>query len=126
VAPRRARATATAPAARDGAPDGPGAGGGGGYVLKALEGPDQPARSFPVSGEITVGRSSGADIPLAGDTFVSSRHARIWAEAGALWLEDLGSTNGTVVNGQTVSARTRLAPGDRVQIGRTIIEVAAA
>ena len=98
----------------------------GGFLLRAVDGPDHPSRPFPVSKELTVGRAGGADISLAGDSFVSSRHARIWAESGALWLEDLGSTNGTTVNGREVSTRTQIMPGDRVQIGRTILEVAVA
>ena len=100
--------------------------GGSGFVLRAVDGPDYPARPFPVTGELTIGRAGGADIALAGDSFVSSRHARFWTEAGGLWVEDLGSTNGTTVNGRTVSARTALAPGDRVQVGRTILEVGVA
>ena len=121
--------TSTAGIAEGAAPPrtGPGATGtGAGFVLRAVEGPDHPARAFPVSGELTVGRSGGADIALAGDSFASSRHARIWAESGSLWIEDLGSTNGTTVNGRAVSARTQIGPGDRVQIGRTILEVGVA
>ena len=97
-----------------------------GFVLRAVEGPEHPARPFPVTGELTVGRAGSANIALPGDSFASSRHARIWTEAGSLWLEDLGSTNGTTLNGRTVAARTQLNPGDRVQIGRTVLEVGVA
>jgi len=96
------------------------------YRVRAVDGPDHPEASFAVHGEITIGRAAGADIALPGDSFISSRHARLWVDAGQLWVEDLGSTNGTQVNGQAISSATALRPGDRVQVGRTVLEVAAA
>lgn len=94
-------------------------------AVRVVEGPDHAGASFSVDREITVGRAAGADIALPGDSFTSSRHARLWVDAGRLWVEDLGSTNGTQVNGQAISAATGLRPGDRVQVGRTVLEVAA-
>ena len=96
------------------------------YRVRAVEGPDHPEASFAVEGEITIGRATGADIALPGDSFISSRHARLWVDAGRLWVEDLGSTNGTQVNGRLISSATGLKPGDRVQVGRTVLEVSAA
>jgi pSer/pThr/pTyr-binding forkhead associated (FHA) protein len=51
-------------------------------------------------------------------------HARVFDRDGDLYLEDLGSTNGTFVNGDAVQEATRLQRGDRVQIGHTELEVA--
>lgn len=67
------------------------------------------------------GRSSDADLVLADDT-VSRKHARIYSARGALWLRDLGSRNGTSVNGRGVSHH-RLRPGDRVAIGASLLRV---
>ncbi|HUZ44442.1 MAG TPA: FHA domain-containing protein [Acidimicrobiales bacterium] len=95
------------------------------YGVRVVEGPDHPGASFPVEREITIGRAAGADIALPNDSFTSSRHARLWVDAGRLWVEDLGSTNGTQVNGQPISSATGLKPGDRVKVGRTALEVSA-
>jgi two-component system cell cycle response regulator len=54
---------------------------------------------------------------------VSQNHARIVRRDGRLWLEDLGSTNGTYLNTKAVSAPSVLHRGDRIQVGRTVLEV---
>ncbi len=78
---------------------------------------------LPDSGEIVIGRSSELDMVLVED-MVSRRHAKISVEGGDIYLEDLGSTNGSFVNGEKVS-RTKLAEGDRILIGTSIIKVVA-
>ena len=66
----------------------------------------------------TVGSSPDADITVA-DEYVSPRHARLYQhETGQAWVEDLGSTNGTWVNGQRCYGATRIYPGDTLRIGR--------
>ena len=55
---------------------------------------------------------------------VSRRHAKISVEGGEIFLEDLGSTNGSFVNGEKIT-RTKLAEGDRILIGTSIIKVVA-
>ena len=72
--------------------------------------------------ETVLGRANSADVPLGADSFVSSRHARVFMREGTVWIEDLGSTNGTVVNGTRISGAVELHPGDRVQVGRTTLE----
>jgi pSer/pThr/pTyr-binding forkhead associated (FHA) protein len=62
-------------------------------------------------------------VPLAFDTFVSQVHARAFERDGALWVEDLGSRNGTYVNGTPVHEPTRIEKGARVQVGETVLEV---
>jgi len=74
--------------------------------------------------EIVVGRSSDLDMILVED-MVSRRHARFGYEAGALFIEDLGSTNGTFVNGEKIR-RAWLQEGDRVLIGTSILKVVVA
>ena len=68
---------------------------------------------------LTVGRGSQNDIPLDDDDFASARHARIEPRRDGVWVHDLGSTNGTYVNGSRLSKPHRLAPGDVVRVGST-------
>lgn len=96
-----------------------------GAVLRALEPPERAGETLTVAdGELTVGRAAGCALALADDTYVSQVHARLYRQQGATMVEDLGSTNGTWVNGERITAPTRLRRGDRVQIGRTVLEVA--
>jgi pSer/pThr/pTyr-binding forkhead associated (FHA) protein len=84
----------------------------------------KPGEAFPLGPEgnsWVAGRSSDADLVLADDT-VSRKHARIYSARGALWLRDLGSRNGTLVNGRSV-AHHRLRPGDRITIGASLLRV---
>ncbi|HKQ67905.1 MAG TPA: DUF4388 domain-containing protein [Polyangiaceae bacterium] len=73
--------------------------------------------------EIVVGRSSDLDMVLV-EEMVSRKHARIAYENDAIIIEDLGSTNGTFVNGEKIK-RTQLKEGDRVLIGTSILKVIA-
>ncbi|HEY2327642.1 MAG TPA: FHA domain-containing protein [Gaiellaceae bacterium] len=68
---------------------------------------------------LSVGRGGGNDVPLPDDEFASTRHARIEARHDGVWVDDIGSTNGTFVNGIRVTRPRRLAPGDVVRIGET-------
>lgn len=72
-------------------------------------------------GEIVIGRSSDSDV-LVADTFISSRHARIYLMKEQYWLEDLSSTNGTFLNGVQIDKPTVLAEGDRIQVGDVIFQ----
>jgi pSer/pThr/pTyr-binding forkhead associated (FHA) protein len=67
---------------------------------------------------VTVGRGSANDIALE-DDFASVFHARVEARQDGVWIEDVGSTNGTAVNGSRISAPTKLRPGDLIRIGET-------
>src|SRR5512138_2483867 len=73
--------------------------------------------------EIVVGRSSDLDMVLV-EEMVSRRHARIAMKGGAITIQDLGSTNGTFVNGEKIR-QTQLREGDRVLIGTSILKVVA-
>jgi hypothetical protein len=77
----------------------------------------------PVEDELILGRERGtADIVIE-DPGVSRRHARVLPDNGALIVEDLGSSNGTYVNGERISGPVKLAAGDEVQLGDTVIGV---
>ena len=80
----------------------------------------EPGASFDLGPvPLTVGRASGNSITLPSDGFVSSRHARFETLRGAVWLVDLDSKNGTLVNGERIEGRRRLRDGDVVRIGET-------
>jgi pSer/pThr/pTyr-binding forkhead associated (FHA) protein len=49
-------------------------------------------------------------------------HTRVWVDAGDVWVEDLGSTNGTTVNSNRLVSAMRLSDGDRIVIGETVFE----
>ncbi len=68
---------------------------------------------------VTIGRTAENDIELEGDEFASSRHARFEPRADGLWVEDLGSTNGTYVNEIRLHGPRRLDAGDVVRVGET-------
>lgn len=66
-----------------------------------------------------VGRAAGNDVALEDDEYASTRHARIEPRHDGVWVDDIGSTNGTFVNGIRVTRPRRLAPGDVIRIGET-------
>jgi hypothetical protein len=89
--------------------------------LVVLESPAlDGGETYPLdSRPLTVGRGTNNDLPLAGDEYASGRHARFESRRDGVWLEDIGSTNGTFVNGIRLTRERRLAPGDVVRIGET-------
>lgn len=91
--------------------------------LEFLEPAARRAEVIAVSGELTMGRAGGCDLVLADDAFVSQVHARVFRSDDKCYAEDLGSTNGTFVNGAAVTAPVRLKRGDRLQVGETVLEV---
>ncbi len=78
--------------------------------------------AFSVGGEITIGRAAGCTVSVPDDTFVSQLHARLWNENGDVKVEDLGSTNGSYLNGTRVARPMTIHKGDRLQIGNTVWE----
>ena len=92
------------------------------WRLVVVEPKAEQGQVFAIDGEATMGRGGGCSIPLTFDTFVSQVHARAFDRDGNLWVEDLGSTNGTFVNGDKLTQATMLKKGDRVKIGETVLE----
>ncbi len=124
--PRAAAADPTALAARPAPPAKPGKGNRAKRGVPTRLVVQQPrvrkGAAYPIAGEMTLGRATTCTIGLPDDTFASQLHARVFVRDGQVWLEDLGSTNGTHLNGGRVNAAVQLAQGDRVQVGNTIFE----
>jgi predicted component of type VI protein secretion system len=71
------------------------------------------------SSALTLGRGAQNDVQLQRDEYASSKHARIEPRRDGVWVEDVGSTNGTYLNGTRLTRPRRLTPGDIVRIGET-------
>ena len=82
-----------------------------------------PGTTLEVATPTRLGRGGENAIRLDGDEFVSTRHALLEPRPDGLWVEDVGSTNGTFVNGARVTTARLLQPGDIVRIGRTDLQV---
>ena len=93
-------------------------------VAVSPEGPLRPGQRFPLDGIVTLGRDPENNIVLA-DSYVSARHAQFEWRNGRLWLEDLGSTNGTRINGRAIRTPMVVAPGDLIEVGNFGFRVVA-
>jgi hypothetical protein len=71
------------------------------------------------SSPVTIGRSTDNDLALEADEFASSHHARVEPRRDGVWVEDVGSTNGTFVNGVKLSRPRKLSSGDVIRVGET-------
>jgi pSer/pThr/pTyr-binding forkhead associated (FHA) protein len=87
-----------------------------------VEGASTSGKNFDLGQELTIGRADKCHVILD-DTYVSQVHARIFARGDSYLLEDLGSTNGTYLNRKRVGGATELQRGDRVKIGKTVLEM---
>jgi DNA-binding NtrC family response regulator/pSer/pThr/pTyr-binding forkhead associated (FHA) protein len=88
-------------------------------ALLLLSGPSAGLRHEIVN-EVTLGRSPSCEIPLE-DSKVSRRHAKVVFADGQARISDLGSRNGTIVNGERIEGEAILLPGDRVQVGDSTV-----
>ena len=78
---------------------------------------------FALSTEITLGRAPGCTVSITDDAFISNLHARVFRDPdGSVMAEDLGSTNGTYLNGGRLSDARPMRKGDRLQLGKTVLE----
>jgi hypothetical protein len=84
------------------------------HVVAAMA--HEPGTTFEVGDGATFGRSDGADVRVD-DPFASSAHARIFQRGDFMYLEDMGSTNGTYLNGRQVKTAQRLKMADTIRIG---------
>ncbi|HVM13222.1 MAG TPA: FHA domain-containing protein [Egibacteraceae bacterium] len=91
--------------------------------LRVLEPPERRGRTYELGEELTVGRAGGCQVALEDDNYASQLHARLFRRDGQFYVEDLGSTNGTYVNRKKVTAPIAIRKGDRLQIGKTVMEL---
>jgi pSer/pThr/pTyr-binding forkhead associated (FHA) protein len=91
--------------------------------LTVVEPKELAGRVYPLADEVTVGRAAGCQVALDSDSYVSQLHARVFVRDGQLYVEDLGSTNGTYLNRKKVSGPMLVRRGDRLQVGKTVLEV---
>ena len=96
--------------------------GGAPLTLVVTEG-DAAGAELVLGDVLVIGRGEPGPGRLGGDPRLSRRHARLTRDAAGLFIEDLGSTNGTCVNDLQVAGRTALADGDRIRVGRTTLQV---
>jgi FHA domain len=78
----------------------------------------EPGTTLEIQEEATLGRAPTADVRIE-DPFASSAHARIFARGDAMYIEDLGSTNGTYLNERQLARPEQLQPSDTIRIGET-------
>jgi len=87
-----------------------------------LEPPEIAGREFPITDDLTFGRSADCSVPLE-DNFISQFHLRASPKEQGVVVEDLGSTNGTYFNSQPLLEPAIASPGDRLQIGGIVMEL---
>ena len=91
--------------------------------LKVVQPTAHAGRTYDLDDELTIGRSPGCGVSMPDDIYTSTLHARLFRRNDQLWVEDLGSTNGTYVNSEQITQAVRLGKGDLLQIGSTVFEV---
>ena len=79
--------------------------------------------TYTLSNVLAIGRLEDNDIVIDDDSFISSHHARIEVRPEGTWVVDLGSTNGSFVNGQRLTGERSVRKGDRIQVGSTVLEM---
>jgi hypothetical protein len=88
------------------------------WLVAARGGGLQPGERFDLIGGLSIGRSGEADVRID-DRYASGLHARIFSRDGRTYVEDMNSTNGTLLNDATLQGEAQLIDGDVVRIGDT-------
>ena len=90
--------------------------------LRVVEPAATRGQTYDLGDELTLGRAAGCQVTID-DTFVSQLHARLFRRDNQYFVEDLGSTNGTYLNRNKVTAPVPIRKGDRLQVGKTVLEL---
>ncbi|HEU5106405.1 MAG TPA: FHA domain-containing protein [Solirubrobacterales bacterium] len=93
-----------------------------GWLVVERGGGLQPDQRFDLIGGLSIGRSKEADVRID-DRYASSLHVRVFSREGRFFVEDMNSTNGTLLNGATLQGEAELIDRDTVQIGDTIFRL---
>jgi pSer/pThr/pTyr-binding forkhead associated (FHA) protein len=95
-----------------------------GWLIAERGGGLEADRRFDLIGGLSIGRSRDSDVQIE-DRYASSLHARVFSRGGRFFVEDMNSTNGTLLNGATLKGEAELIDGDSVQIGDTVFRFEA-
>ena len=95
------------------------------YVLEIVEGPEA-GRMIPLAGPVEIGRDASAGVALQQDELLSRRHVRVTPEADGVRVEDLGSRNGTFVDGDEIPGPAHLAVDGQLLVGVTLLQLRTA
>lgn len=109
--PRRERSRRATPGRRHGPPR-----------LRLVAPAELKGRTFDIGEETTIGRAAGCQVTID-DSYASQLHARVFQRDGQIYVEDIGSTNGTYLNRKKVTGPMVVHRGDQLQIGNTILEL---
>jgi FHA domain-containing protein len=90
-----------------------------GWLIAERGGGLERDQRFDLIGGLSIGRSKEADVRID-DRYASSIHARVFSREGRFYVEDMNSTNGTLLNGATLQGEAELIDRDTIQIGDTI------
>lgn len=90
--------------------------------LTVLEPKERRGTAFAIGNVINIGRDEDNAIRITDDPYISGHHARVSIVDGAVVVDDLGSRNGTYLNGNKLSDRRPVKIGDRIQVGYTVLE----
>jgi hypothetical protein len=93
-----------------------------GWLIAERGGGLERDHRFDLIGGLSIGRSKEADVQID-DRYASSIHARVFSREGRFYVEDMNSTNGTLLNGATLNGEAELIDGDSVQIGDTVFRL---
>ena len=93
-----------------------------GWLIAERGGGLESDRRFDLIGGLSIGRSKDADVRID-DRYASSIHARVFSREGRFFVEDMNSTNGTLLNGATLHGEAEAIDGDSVQIGDTVFRL---
>ncbi len=90
--------------------------------LAVLEPRERRGTTFAIAAEVGIGRDADNTIVITGDEYISSHHARVSTTDAQVVVDDLGSRNGTYLNGAKLTQRRTVRTGDRIQVGYTVLE----
>jgi FHA domain len=90
--------------------------------LVVIEPRTRKGAAFAIGNELTIGRAPGCTISIPDDTYLSQLHIRVFTDAAQVYVEDLGSTNGSLLNGNRLTRPMPIHQGDRLQLGSTVLE----
>lgn len=90
--------------------------------LVVTEPKERKGTAYAIDGSVTIGREPDNTLVVENDTYISSYHAKVAIENGAVVVDDLGSRNGTFLNGTKITKQYTVNTGDRIQVGYTVLE----